>query len=423
MMDSGDPLRLAVLVFLGILYFLIGVFRSAYGELNPMSSARILASRGMAPREGESAGETLPVMRVTFDLAHHVVLIVAAAVCFYYFRDTSPERAFLLGGGILVAAVVVLQLGARLLALADPERAFSASLVVLVFLYRAISPLVAPGSLLIRRIRRAGRKRRLAAPDEEAAGEEIEAFIDAGQKDGILEQEEGELMRQVVEFHDSVVREVMTPRMEIIALPITATIAQARDLIARERHSRIPVYRERIDDVQGIITLKDLVAGWGKVPEDSPVTELMRPALFVPETRRVSALMKELQARRLQMAVVVDEYGGTAGVVTIEDLLEELVGEIQEEHEREEASLVQESEGNFVARGSASVDDLEGALGVELEAEGFDTIAGLIYSIIGRIPAAGEVLEHNGLRLEVLKADTRRIRRVRVSRLEESKTK
>jgi CBS domain containing-hemolysin-like protein len=276
---------------------------------------------------------------------------------------------------------------------------------------------------MITRTRQVGRDRRAAAGEEEATSEEIEAFIDAGRQEGILEAEEGKLIRQVVEFHDSVVREVMTPRTEVAALPKQSTVAQAREVFARERHSRLPVYRDQIDNVEGVLTLKDLVAAWKKLPDDASIETLVRPTYFVPETKQVSDLLKELQAKRQHLAVVVDEYGGTAGVVTIEDLLEELVGEIREEHEREERPVVQEADGRYLVSGTAGLYDLAAAVGKELETEGVDTVSGLIYSVLGRIPHEGESVEVHGLRLEIIKADTRKIDQVRVTRLAETEAR
>jgi CBS domain containing-hemolysin-like protein len=420
-MTGLQTFELAALGVMAVIYFLIAVFRSSYAELNPVAATRILAARGLTPREGEAPSDISPVMRTTFDLLHHVVVIASSALCFGYLVRSGSGLPFIYGAGALVLAVVLLQVLARALALADPEKSFSASLAIIGVFYHLSRPLIAPVAWAVRRMRQVGKDRRLAAGDEEATEEEIEAFIDAGQKEGILEAEEGKLIRQVVEFHDSVVREVMTPRTEVVALPSGATVGRARELFARERHSRLPVYREQIDNVEGIITLKDLVASWGRLPDTAPVASLLRPAYFVPETKQVSDLLKEFQAKRIQMAIVVDEYGGTAGVVTIEDLLEQLVGDIQDEHEREESPVVREGDGSYLAHGTASLDDLRSALDVELEAEGFETVSGLIYSILGRIPSVGETVEAGGLRLEVVKADTRKIDRVRVTRLVETK--
>lgn len=421
-MSAAPWTQLLLLLLLAVVYFLIAVFRASYAELNPVAARRLLAARGLEPREGEAPGDIPPVMKTTFDLVHHLVLICAAAIGFGTALAAGWSRPLLWGGLLLIGGMAAIQLTARALGLADPETAFSSSLVVIGIVYQLLRPLVAPVAWTVRRMRRIGNRRRLESGDEEATEEVIEAFIDAGQKEGLLEAEEGKLIRQVVEFHDSVVREVMTQRTEVVAMPDTATIGEAREVFARERHSRIPVYRDQIDNVEGIITLKDLIAVWGKLPDGAPITGLLRPAYFVPETKQVSDLLREFQARRIQLAVVVDEYGGTAGVVTVEDLLEELVGDIQEEHEREEAPVVQEDTGHWLVHGTASLDDLRAAVGVDLEAEGFETVSGLIYSILGRIPREGESVEVNGLRLEVVKADTRRIDRVRATRLVETRT-
>ncbi|MGH9870612.1 MAG: hemolysin family protein [Candidatus Polarisedimenticolia bacterium] len=417
------PLTAIALFLMGALYAVIAVFRSAYADLNTVTAKRILSARGLVPREGESAGDLPPVMRTTFDILHQVLLVSASALVFRWLVQTGATRPFVEGCLWIVIAVVMLQIFSRSVAASDPERAFSASLIVIALLYHAIRPVTAPVSWTLTRMRRVGRDRRAAAGEEEATEEEIEAFIDAGQQEGILEAEEGHLIRQVVEFHDSVVREVMTPRTEVVALPKSSTVVRAREVFAQERHSRLPVYRDHMDNVEGILTLKDLVASWGHLPEDGPIDSLVRPAFFVPETKQVSDLLKELQARRLHMAVVVDEYGGTAGVVTIEDLLEELVGEIREEHERDERAVMQEADGRYLVSGTAAVDELAGALGMEVDAEGVDTVSGLIYSALGRIPHEGEAVEIQGLRLEVVKADTRKIEQVRVTRLAETKAR
>jgi len=422
---TGDPgpivvVWYAALLLLGFLYLTIAIFRSAVAELNPRSVTRILMSKGLGPREGEPHHELPAALRMSFDLLHHLVLIGTAAIVFVLGLTSQTWHPFITGVLVIGAAVILVQAGARMLALSDPERSLRATLPFITLLYYAMTPLVRPVTWTIMRFRAVGRARRAATVSDEEAEEEIEAFIDSGRQEGILQADEGRLIRQVVEFHDAVVREAMTPRTELIAIPAGSTLSQAREIFAREKHSRLPVYREQLDNIEGIIALKELVARWGELPEDAPIQRIMRPAYFVPETKPVSELLKELQSRRLQLAVVVDEYGGTAGVVTIEDLLEQLVGEIREEHEHEERSVVAQNDGTFLAQGSASVEDLESALGVDVHAVGFDTIAGLVYSALGRIPDIGETVDVSGLRLEVVKADTRRIERVRVSRITQS---
>ncbi|HZI94992.1 MAG TPA: hypothetical protein VFE84_12165, partial [Patescibacteria group bacterium] len=231
MMDAGT-VELLGLAALGVAYFLIAVLRSSYAELNPVAATRVLSSRGFTPREGEAPSDMPPVMRTTFDLLHHLVVIAASALWLGYLVSAGSARPFLYGAAALGAAMVVLQGLARALSLADPEMAFSTSLAIIGIFYHLSRPIIAPVVWTIRRMRRAEEERRLADGDTEATEEQIEAFIDAGQKEGIIEAEESELIRQVVEFHDSVVREVMTPRTEVVALSKDSTVAQAREVFA-----------------------------------------------------------------------------------------------------------------------------------------------------------------------------------------------
>jgi CBS domain containing-hemolysin-like protein len=352
---------------------------------------------------------------MAFDVAHHLTLIAGAILLLAALEPSGIRRPYLVGGLLLVSATLAAQLAGRALAALNPERAFTALWRVAYMLYHPFHPAARPFLSALERLRLASR-RELVEDEPEAAAEEIEALIDVGRSEGLLEVEEGRLIRQVVEFHDRVVREVMTPRTEIASLPAEATIREARDRMLASRHSRLPVYRGQIDNIEGLVHMRDLVACWGTPEESGPVAPLARPALFVPETQQVSALLREMQARRTKIALVVDEYGGIAGLVTLEDLVEEIVGEIREEHERDEREVAPEGEGRYLVRGSAAIEALNAALGTDVPAEGFDTVAGLIYSHLGRIPRAGEVVQLGDVRLEVVKADSRRINLVRAVR-------
>jgi putative hemolysin len=211
-----------------------------------------------------------------------------------------------------------------------------------------------------------------------------------------------------------VVREVMTPRPDIVAIRVTATLGDLRVLFREEQYSRVPVYRDSLDNIVGVVFVKDLVA----LPPgaEPPLTTLMRSAYFVPESKRVSELLKEMQRRQAQMAVVVDEYGGTAGLVTVEDLLEEIVGEIRDEYDVESETVTDEGNGTFVFSGKVSVDEVRDRLGVEIEREGFETVGGYLLSHLGRMPYVGERFEVDDLEAEVLEVERRRIHKVRLRR-------
>jgi putative hemolysin len=228
----------------------------------------------------------------------------------------------------------------------------------------------------------------------------------------ISDEEGRELLQSIVDFTETVAREVMTPRPDIIAIRQDASLADLRALFREEQYSRMPVYRDSLDNIIGIVFVKDLVA----LPQEAepPLTTLMRAAYFVPESKRVSELLKEMQRRQQQMAIVVDEYGGTAGLVTVEDLLEEIVGEIRDEYDVESETVVDEGNGTFVFSGKVNVDEVRDRLGVEIEREGFETLGGYLLSHLGRMPYVGERFDVDGLRVEVLEVERRRITKVRV---------
>jgi magnesium and cobalt transporter len=247
------------------------------------------------------------------------------------------------------------------------------------------------------------------SPEEPATAEEGSAA------EGDISEAEGrELLQSIVDFTETVVREVMTPRPDIVAIPAEAALADLRVLFREEQYSRIPVYNTNLDNIIGIVYVKDLVA----LPPgaEPPLTTLMRAPYLVPESKRVSELLKEMQRRQVQMAVVVDEYGGTAGLVTVEDLLEEIVGEIRDEYDVESETVTDEGNGTFVFSGKVSVDEVKDRLGVEIEREGFETVGGFLLAHLGRMPYVGETIEVDNLSFEVLEVERRRISKARVRR-------
>jgi putative hemolysin len=250
--------------------------------------------------------------------------------------------------------------------------------------------------------------------EPEHPSEAVDALIEAGQEEGILEESDRDLIQSVVEFGDKTVREVMTPRPDIVAVTITMTIAEFTDLLSRSPCSRIPVYEGDIDHIKGIIYSKDVLQIPDAEAGTKTVADLMKTDVyFVPETKLGSDLLREMQHGNIRLAIVADEYGGVAGLVTIEDLVEEIVGEIRDEHEK--SDVVRESDTSFIFNANTDVDLLEKLLGgVHLEDKDATTIGGLVSELAGRIPAKGEVFEDHGLIFEVLDATERRVERVRV---------
>jgi len=255
--------------------------------------------------------------------------------------------------------------------------------------------------------------------DDEPTEEEVQAYIDVGEEEGILEGGEGMLLQQIVEFGDRIVREVMTPRVEIDAIRVDASLEDLGRLFSESKYSRIPVYSETIDTIVGVVHIKDFFDVYLRRQEKT-VREIARPAYFVSEAKKVSELLRELQIEHLQIAIVVDEYGGTAGLISIEDLLEEIVGEIADEHEdAEEALFVEVDDDIYLVSGMMKVEELDALLQSHIHSEhdDFETVAGLIFKRLGRIPKVGETVLVDGLSLRVDRADRKRIYRVVVERV------
>ena len=259
-----------------------------------------------------------------------------------------------------------------------------------------------------------------AEEEPETSAEVVDALIEAGQEEGILEESDRDLIHSVVEFGDKTVHEVMTPRPEIVAVPITTTLEEFTELINKYPYSRIPVYEGDLDHIKGIVYAKDLLQLTDEVAATKTVRDIMKTDVyFVPETQLGSDLLREMQRDNVRMAIAVDEYGGVSGLLTIEDLVEEIVGEIRDEHEK--AEVVKESDTSYVFNGNTDLDLIEKLLGVRPEDKDATTVAGLVSELAGHIPKAGEIFEENGLKFEVLESTERRVDRVRIS-LESSPT-
>jgi CBS domain containing-hemolysin-like protein len=231
------------------------------------------------------------------------------------------------------------------------------------------------------------------------------------------EEFKGDIIKAVSTIEETTVREVMTPRVDMVTISASSTLGELHEFFKEHKFSRVPVYKERVDNIVGIVGVMDFV---NRIPETElsvSVDTIMRPALFVPETKKVFTLLREFRESHAQMAIVIDEYGGTSGLVTLEDLLEELVGEIADEFDEAPEEAYREKDGAYVVTGKFPVERLEEAFGIQVVDEDFETISGLIFSIVGRIPLVGEVVKYQKLELEILEADKRRIHRVRIRQL------
>ena len=236
--------------------------------------------------------------------------------------------------------------------------------------------------------------------------EEIRMLVDVGSEEGSIEDSEKQMIQNIFEFNDKDVAEIMTHRKQVVALPIDSTYEEVMDVATNEKYTRIPVYKETIDEIVGILHIKDLL---GVSNEDGgfSLEKIMRPPLFVHETKKISDLFHEMKKGKMQLAVIVDEYGGTMGIATIEDMLEEIVGNITDEFDEEEQELLKMNDGGFLVRGDMTLSDLEEAIGVDLVSEDYDTIAGLTLSLLDRVPDHGETpeVQYKNLKIKVIQVE------------------
>lgn len=367
--------------------------------------------RLVEPRLSSISGRASLAIAVLAQLCTATIAILIAYLVFSRTPWSAPELI-----DAIVGLIVVVIVCNRLLPYAMFTRTrgewlvhFIPVLKVLIYLMLPITLVLGFGLSVVA----------LAEPHEpeepEHPSEAVDALIEAGQEEGILEESDRELIQSVVEFGDKTVREVMTPRPEIFAVPAETTIEEFAAQLRGKPYSRVPVYVSNIDQIQGMVMAHDLIAISQEEARTTMVRKLMRPVAFVPETKKTSELLREMQRDNIHLAVVIDEYGSVAGIVTMEDLLEEIVGEIRDEHEQG-TDVVPESDSTYVVRGNVDIDRLEELFHLRVDPRDAATIGGLVSALAGRIPQRGEVIEDDGLRFEVLESTDRRIDKVRVTR-------
>lgn len=261
-------------------------------------------------------------------------------------------------------------------------------------------------------------RRRSQEPVGTVTEEELKSMVDAGHEGGVLEQDERQMIYSIFEMGDTLVREIMLPRIYITALDVSVPLEQALDVFMQSGHSRVPVYEDSVDNILGLLFAKDLLKVWREGSKIDSLRSLLRPAYFVPEAKVVDELLAEMQTRRVHMAVVVDEYGGVAGLVTLEDIVEEIVGEIRDEYDQgEELPYTQVGDGEYIFLGRIDLGDFNELMGSHLPMEEAETLGGFIYGQMGRVPVTGESVLVDDLELIVEQVSKRRIRKVRARKL------
>lgn len=402
----------ALAVVSGLLYL---IFDAGRYFLHHVSPVRLRQWSGTDPRYA-TGSRWFQYNKQDFSLVSGILLqiFMVAAVAFTIVVFASRG----IGVAILISAVIWIVISITwksVLALVSDDRGESAIKILIPIsqiVYYLVWPLLFPFRILLRQLG----DRDEDEDDEEVTDEEVQAYIDVGEEEGILEEGEGKLLQSIVEFGDRIAREVMTPRVDLFAIETGSGFDELVAMFDESKFSRLAVYEQDIDHIVGFVHIKDAFTSirQGRSPS---IREITRPALFVSETKKVAELLREFQIERQQIAIVVDEYGGTAGIISIEDLLEEIVGEILDEHEDpEEQSWVQIDDGIFLVSGSMKIEDIEELTGEEIEVDedDFETVAGLIFKETGRVPKMGETVQRGGLLFSVDRADRKRIYRVRV---------
>jgi len=420
-------LEIASLVILLLVLVFLATIDTAFVRMSDVSLRRLATD---AEESGGSSSATLlreiienrPRFRLVLSSAIQVLLIVFTVALTLLIKSYVYDDVRLLVVSLLFAlgsTVIVRQILPRLLVNNNTEQKLLFLLPVVRPLYRLTRTIMPSAPALSSK-----EKQKLditVSPDssddrDDEAADDFQALMEVGEAEGIIEESEREMIETMVELSDTRAGEIMTPRTEICALPITATIRDARNLINEQKYSRIPVYRESIDNIEGILYVRDLLQTLSEGSELRSVSEILRDAYFVPETKPANELLKSMQQNHVQIAVVIDEYGGVAGVVTIEDILEEIVGEIEDEDiEDEEIIEIVEGEGGYWdVLGSTDIDKIERLFDLEFDDDEFTTVAGFVTSEAGCVPHVGEKLSIRGLEIEVLRGDEKRLNLLRI---------
>jgi putative hemolysin len=411
----------------GILLLVLVIVATAKSALDELSdvSLRLLASESNGAAHAAFlrsiiAQHHLFSFTLTFGI-HFSIASIAILITSLAFQLHTPYFLSWAFGGMIVTLILFRQILPLLLTQNDPARMLIRLRWPLRLVYPALAAVAHPIYRSLRGFQREEERESEEQKEDENDESELQALLDVGEEEGIIEEDEGEMIQSIIRFSDRTVGEVMTPRTNIVAIEAGTPLEAVRDLMIESKYSRLPVYRAQIDHIEGIIYVRDLLTYWATGETNQTAIQLARPAYFVPETKPTDELLQEMQKAKVQMAMVIDEYGGIAGLVTLEDLLEEIVGEIEDEDEPEphedEAEIIGEAEGIYSVRGNVEVGKLERLFAAELAADDFTTVAGLVINQLGHLPMVGESLEFRGLHFEVLEADERRISRVRIQRL------
>jgi putative hemolysin len=356
----------------------------------------------------------------TLLLAENFFIVLAAALGTVTAMQLFAEPAAAVIVSAVVSSVIVVlvsKLAPKGLAARNPDRLA----LFVAYPMRLVMRLVSPAARLLAAVADffAGPGPQGMSCTAVVTEEDIKAMINLGEEGGSLKEEEKELLHKVFEFGDTLASEAMRPRTEIVSAPSGAALKDVFSLVSEFGYSRYPVIEDTIDTVVGILYIKDILVAMsaGEVKREDGIQRFVRPAYFIPENKRVSELLSEMQRERFQIAIVIDEYGGTSGLVTLEDLIEEIVGSIHDELESTEKEVEIVDEKNFVVSGQSALDEVNEQLGASLQSKDFNTLGGFVFGLFGRMPRVGEQLKYKNLKLEVLELEGRKISKIKITKL------
>lgn len=405
-----------------ILLFLLSILESSVSRLSRLT-LRVLAEREKSPKLHlleAIAGDRIQFLLPLKFGAQLSIVSSAVLVSWLFF---SLDVAFAPGWALAVMVAIVFlfrQLFPRMITQSQAERVLLRFLPLFRNFYPVLCWVSSPLTTLLRVSKASNERNHVPnGPEEEASEEEIQAYLGVGEEEGIIEEDESELIQSALEFGDRLVREIMTPRTEIVAIEEKATIAEVKDLIVSSKFSRIPVYREMLDQTIGFVYVRNLLSYLSDGGGEAPITPLIHKALFVPETKKVSKLLKEMQRKAEHLAILINEYGAVSGLVTMEDMIEEIVGEIRDEDELERIDLTDAGDGSYIVNGGAEIKELEETLSIDFGDLDVTTVSGLIVGHLGKVPSPGETVLLDGLLVEILSSDQKRIQSMRVRKSEQ----
>ncbi len=429
-MDSTDfPFMEYELPLTGIaivVLVIVATAKSALDELSDVSLRLIASENANTPRADflRSIVDHYHSFSFTLTFGIHLAISAIAILLTSIAFRLHHVRFLLIAFAAMVVTLIVFRLMIPLLLTQnDPARMLLLLRLPLKVLYPALALISLPIYRLLRGVQRVVVPDSQTEEEEDTSESELQALIDVGEEEGIIEQNEGEMIQSIIRFSDRTVGEVMTPRTKVFAVAADASLEAVRDVMIESKYSRLPVYQDQIDHIEGVIYVRDLLTHWASGETNQTALQLARPTYFVPESKPTNELLREMQKAKVQMAMVIDEYGGIAGVITLEDLVEDIVVEIEDEDEPEphatETEVVLEADGTYSVLGAVEVGKVERLFAAELAADDFTTVAGLVINQLGHLPAIGETVDFQGLCFEVTEADERRVSRVKIAKIAE----